>query len=128
VPDKRTNLITRSTHWLNAEGWLKMTDKRIILTTAGSEDEAKKIAHALVDRQLAACINIVPQIESVYRWQGKVESEREWLLLIKTTAEKSSAVRDAIRELHSYDLPECIAITIEDGSPAYLQWIADSVK
>jgi periplasmic divalent cation tolerance protein len=113
---------------LGAEGWLKMTDKRIILTTAGSEDEAKKIAHALVDRQLAACVNIVPQIESVYRWQGKVESEHEWLLLIKTTAEKFSAVRDAIRQLHSYDLPECIAIAIDDGSAAYLQWIADSVK
>ena len=105
-----------------------MTDKRIVLTTTGSEDEARKIAHALVDRQLAACVNIVLQIESVYRWQGKVESAREWLLLIKTSAEKFSAVRDAIRELHSYDLPECIALAIEDGSPGYLQWIADSVK
>jgi periplasmic divalent cation tolerance protein len=105
-----------------------MTDKRIVLTTAGSEDEARKIAHTLVDRQLAACVNIVPQVESVYRWQGKVESAREWLLQIKTTAEKFPEVRDAIRELHSYDLPECIAITIHDGSPAYLQWIADSVK
>ena len=105
-----------------------LTDKRIVLTTTGSEDEARKIAHALVDRQLAACVNIVLQIESVYRWQGKVESAREWLLLIKTSAEKFSAVRDAIRELHSYDLPECIALAIEDGSPGYLQWIADSVK
>jgi len=105
-----------------------MTDKRIVLTTAGSEEEARKIAHALVDRQLAACVNIVPQIESVYRWQGKVESAREWLLLIKTSAEKFSAVRDALCELHSYDLPECIAIAIEDGNPDYLQWIADSVR
>ena len=83
-----------------------MTDKRLVLTTAGSEEEARKIAHALVERKLAACVNIVPQIESVYRWQGKVESAREWLLLIKTTSEKFSVVRDAIRELHSYDLPE----------------------
>ena len=105
-----------------------MTDKRLVLTTAGSEEEARKIAHALVDRKLAACVNIVPQIESVYRWQGKVESAREWLLLIKTSAEKFSAVRDALCELHSYDLPECIAIAIEDGSPDYLQWIADSVR
>jgi periplasmic divalent cation tolerance protein len=105
-----------------------MTDKRLVLTTAGSEDEARKIAHALVDRQLAACVNIVPQIESIYRWQGKVESAQEWLLLIKTTAEKFPAVRNAIRELHSYDLPECIALNIDDGSPAYLQWITDSVK
>lgn len=104
-----------------------MTDKRLVLTTAGSEEEARTIALALVDRQLAACVNIVPQIESVYRWQGKVESAREWLLLIKTTSEKFSVVRDAIRELHSYDLPECIAVTIDDGSPEYLQWLADSV-
>jgi periplasmic divalent cation tolerance protein len=105
-----------------------MTDKRIVLTTAGSEEEARKIAHALVDRRLAACVNIVPQIESVYRWQDKVESAREWLLLIKTTTEKFSAVRDAIHELHSYDLPECIAIGIDNSSSDYLQWLADSVK
>lgn len=105
-----------------------MTDKRIVLSTAGSEEEARKIANALVERQLAACVNIVPQIESVYRWQGKMESAREWLLLIKTTAEKFAAVRDAIRELHSYDLPECISINIEDGSGAYLEWIATNVK
>jgi periplasmic divalent cation tolerance protein len=105
-----------------------MTDKRIVLSTAGSEDEARKIAHQLVERRLAACVNIVPQIESIYRWEGKMESSREWLLLIKTTAEKFAAVRDAIRELHSYDLPECIALNVEDGSPAYMEWIAESVK
>jgi periplasmic divalent cation tolerance protein len=105
-----------------------MTDKKLVLTTAGSEEEARKISHALLDRKLAACVNIVPQIESIYRWQGKVESAREWLLLIKTTSEKFHTVRDAIRELHSYDLPECIAVTIDDGSPEYLQWLADSVQ
>jgi periplasmic divalent cation tolerance protein len=77
-----------------------MTDKRIVLSTAGSEEEAQKIARHLVEKQLAACVNIVPQIESIYRWQGKVESNQEWLLLIKTTAEKFPAVRDAVRELH----------------------------
>ena len=105
-----------------------MTDKRIVLSTAGSEDEARKLARHLVEQQLAACVNIVPRVESIYRWQGKVESSQEWLLLIKTSAEKFPAVRDAVRELHSYDLPECIALTIEDGSPDYLQWLADSVK
>jgi periplasmic divalent cation tolerance protein len=105
-----------------------MTDKRIVLSTAGSEDEARRIARHLVEHQFAACVNIVPQIESIYRWQGKVESSQEWLLLIKTTANKFPAVRDAIRELHSYELPECVAISIEDGSPDYLQWIAESVK
>jgi periplasmic divalent cation tolerance protein len=105
-----------------------MTDKRIVLSTAGSEDEARKIARHLVENRLAACVNIVPQIESIYRWQGKVESSQEWLLLIKTTADRFPAVRDAIRESHSYDLPECIAISIEDGSAAYLEWIGQSVK
>ncbi len=105
-----------------------MTDKRIVLSTAGSEEEARKIARHLVEHQLAACVNIVPQVESIYRWQGKVESSREWLLLIKTTSARFAIVRDTIRELHSYELPECIAISIEDGSPGYLQWIGQSVK
>jgi periplasmic divalent cation tolerance protein len=105
-----------------------MTDKRIVLTTAGSEDEARKIARHLVEHQFAACVNIVPQIESIYRWQNKVESAKEWLLLIKTTAEGFAAVRDAIRELHSYELPECVVIAVEDGSAEYIEWLADSVK
>jgi periplasmic divalent cation tolerance protein len=105
-----------------------MTDKRIVLSTAGSEEEARKIARHLVERQLAACVNIVPQIESVYRWQSKVEEAREWLLLIKTTSERFPAVRDALLELHSYDVPECVAIAVEDGSAGYLDWIGESVK
>jgi periplasmic divalent cation tolerance protein len=105
-----------------------MTDKRIVLSTAGSEDEARKIARHLVEHQLAACVNIVPQIESIYRWQGKVESSQEWLLLIKTTAERFPAVRDALLQLHSYELPECIAIGVEDGSAEYLEWIERCVK
>lgn len=111
-----------------ADGWFHMTDNRIVLSTAGSEDEARKVAQHLVERRLAACVNIVPKIESVYRWQGKVESSQEWLLLIKTSVEKFPAVRDAIRELHSYELPECMMVSIEDGSAEYLAWIADSLK
>jgi len=105
-----------------------MTDKRIVLTTAGSEEEAQKIARHLVEKRLAACVNIIPQVESIYRWQGKVESAREWLLLVKTTQERFPAVRDAIRELHSYDVPECVVLSIEAGSSDYLQWLADSVQ
>jgi periplasmic divalent cation tolerance protein len=105
-----------------------MTDKRIVLCSAGSEDEARKIARHLVEQRLAACVNIIPRMESIYRWQGKLESSGEWLLLIKTTVERFPAVRDAIRDLHSYELPECIAISIEDGSSGYLEWIAQSVK
>jgi len=104
-----------------------MTDKRIVLSTAGSAEEARKIANHLVEHQLAACVNIVPRIESIYRWHGKVESGIEWLLLIKTSAEKFPEVRDAIRGLHSYDLPECIALAIEDGSSDYLEWIGESI-
>src|SRR5581483_3688194 len=105
-----------------------MTDKRIVLSTAGSQDEARKIARHLVQQRLAACVNIVSQVESVYRWQGKMESSAEWLLLIKTTLARFPAVRDAIRQLHSYDLPECVVLVIEDGSSSYLQWIGQSVE
>jgi periplasmic divalent cation tolerance protein len=105
-----------------------MTDKRIVLTTAASEEEAGKIARALVDRRLAACVNIVPQITSVYRWQDNVEEAREWLLLVKTTSTAFDQVRQAIADLHSYDVPECVCLTIEDGSPNYLEWIAESVS
>ena len=104
-----------------------MTDKRIILTTAGSEAEAHKIAQALVERRLAACVNIVGPIQSVYRWKGAVESAPEHLLVIKTTAAAFPRVRDAIRELHSYELPECVMLQIENGSEEYLRWIAESV-
>ena len=105
-----------------------MTDKRIVLSTAGSEQEAHKIAHLLVKRRLAACVNIVPQVQSIYRWKGEIESAQEWLLLIKTRADKFPAVCDAIRELHSYEVPECIVLEIEDGSLPYLQWLEKATQ
>lgn len=104
-----------------------MTDKLLVLTTAGSEAEAKKIATALIERRAAACVNIVPRIHSVYRWQGKVESAEEYLLLIKTGKEQEHAVQAAIRELHSYELPEFISLTINSGSTEYLRWMEDSI-
>ncbi len=104
-----------------------MSEKKIVLTTTGSLDEAEKIAHALVERRLAACVNIVGPIHSVYRWQGKVESAPEHLLLIKTMAAQFDALAKAIRELHSYDLPECIQLPIEGGSAEYLEWIEQSL-
>jgi len=105
-----------------------MTDKRVVLTTCGSLEEARKIARAFIERRLAACVNIVPQVESVYRWQGKVETATEWLLVIKTTADRFVPLRDVLQELHSYETPECIAIEITDGSAAYLEWIGESVR
>jgi len=105
-----------------------MTNKRLVVTTCGSQEEARRIARELVDRKLAACVNIVPHMESVYRWKGEVESASEWLLIIKTTAAAFERLREIVLELHSYDLPECIQIAIEDGSSSYLDWIADSVQ
>jgi periplasmic divalent cation tolerance protein len=104
-----------------------MADKILVLSTTGSKEEAQTIARALVERRLAACVNIVGPIESVYRWQGKVQTSAEYMLLVKTTAERFPAVRLAVRELHSYELPECIALGIDNGSDEYLNWIETSV-
>jgi periplasmic divalent cation tolerance protein len=104
-----------------------MTNKRIVLTTAGSEEEALKIARHLVEYRLAACVNVVAHVNSIYRWRDKIEESREWLLIVKTTAPAFDEVRQAIAGLHSYELPECISVAIEEGSSSYLQWIADSV-
>ena len=105
-----------------------MTDARIVLTTAGSAEEAGKIAGALVERRLAACVNIVPQIRSIYRWQNKVEDAMEWLLMVKTTLGAFSQVLEAIHELHSYELPECVMLEVSDGSAPYLDWIATNTR
>jgi periplasmic divalent cation tolerance protein len=105
-----------------------MTDKKLVFTTCGSLEEAEILAQALVERQLAACVNMVPQVHSVYRWQGKVETADEFLLIIKTTAGAFKKLRDVLTDLHSYDVPECVEIAIEDGNGAYLDWIEESVK
>lgn len=108
-------------------GRFYMTDKVMVMTTAASEEEGRRIGRELVLRQLAACVTTVPQVTSIYRWQGAIEEARECLLLIKTVAENFPQVRDAIKELHSYEVPECICLAVADGSLDYLAWIADSV-
>lgn len=105
-----------------------MTDKRLVLSTVGSTEEARVISRALVERQLAACVNIIGPIQSVYRWKDAVEESQEYLLVIKTTAAMFPRLGDELKQLHSYEVPECIAIDIADGIPAYLEWIAESVK
>jgi periplasmic divalent cation tolerance protein len=104
-----------------------MTNARIVLTTAGSAEEARKIAQTLVEKRLAACVNIVPQVESVYRWEGKVETAAEFMLVIKTTTAAFAGVREAIQKLHSYDVPECVMLEVSDGETKYLEWISASV-
>jgi periplasmic divalent cation tolerance protein len=100
---------------------------KIVLSTAGSREEAEKIAHALVENRLAACVNLIPGLTSIYHWQGKVETADETLLLIKTTAEKLEGLQSALRDLHSYDVPEFLVLPVEGGSEAYLRWLLASV-
>ncbi len=105
-----------------------MTDKILVLTTASSKEEAHKIGRTLVERMLAACVTIVPKVQSIYRWEGEIEQAEEWLLILKTTRGAFEQLRAAIFELHSYEVPECISLAIEDGSVEYLSWIGQSVK
>lgn len=104
------------------------TNKRIVLTTAGTQAEARKLARALVQRKLASCVNIVPGVESVYRWQGALESSQEWLLVIKTSETKAKLAGELIRKMHSYDVPECLVLEIESGSKEYLKWLDEGLK
>ena len=100
-----------------------MTDKIVVLSTCGSGDEAERIARGLVEAHLAACVNIVPGIRSIYRWQGAIEDSAECLLVIKTRRELFSRVAAELRRMHSYEVPEAIALPVVDGSEAYLAWI-----
>lgn len=105
-----------------------MTDKRLLLSTATSREEANTLASELVSRRLAACVNILGPVSSIYRWQGEVEHSEEFLLLIKSSEAQVSQIQEAIRELHSYKVPELISFTIESGLESYLAWIAAAVR
>jgi periplasmic divalent cation tolerance protein len=98
---------------------------QIVLNTCPNQEVARAIAAALVERHLAACVNIVPGIESYYRWQGKFSQDQELLLIIKTTAEAFPAISECIQSLHPYELPEIIAVPIETGLPQYLSWLSN---
>lgn len=100
-----------------------MTGNIIVLSTCGSLEEAQRIARELVERRQAACVNILPAVHSIYRWQGNVEEASEVLLLAKTQAARYTEVEQSIRELHSYTTPEIVAVPIAKGLPAYLDWI-----
>lgn len=105
-----------------------MAETRIVLTTVGNEQAAEKLASELVERRLAACVNLVGPIESVYRWKGKIQGDKEYLLIIKTTAEQASRLQAAFKDLHPYELPEQVELAVEGGSEAYLAWIAGWVQ
>jgi len=96
----------------------------VVLSTAGSTEQAETIARALVERRLAACVQVVPEACSTFRWEGEVRTESEAVLWIKTRAALASAVGRAIRELHTYEVPEIVVLPIEGGDPEYLAWIA----
>lgn len=98
-----------------------------IHTSCGTEQEAKTIAATIVEKRLAACVQVLP-VSSVYRWKGKIETDDEWLCIIKTTHERYPAVRDAILQMHSYECPQIVVLSILDGSSDYLNWIEEEVR
>jgi periplasmic divalent cation tolerance protein len=105
-----------------------MTGRAVVLCTVGSEEDAERIATTVVEQGLAACVNVVPGIVSVYRWKGEVQRDEERLLVIKTTSARFEALRRAIVELHPYDVPEVIELPVERGHGPYLEWIEASVS
>jgi periplasmic divalent cation tolerance protein len=105
-----------------------VTDKVVIMVTAASRRECRKIARHLVEAKLAACVNITQPVNSIYRWEGKIADEKEFQLLIKSTRQLFPEIKAAISKIHGYHTPEIICLPIIDGSRNYLQWVADSVK
>jgi len=105
-----------------------MSESLVVLTTVESVEDGECLANLLVERELAACVQILPPMKSVYRWEGKIEHSREVLLLIKTTSVVYNALEEAIRQNHPYQTPEIVALQIAVGSKKYLDWVANSVK
>ncbi len=106
-----------------------MAQKLVVLVTCSNAAEARRIARAVVQARLAACVNILPgAVTSMYRWKGKVESASEKLLLMKTSRKRLAKLRSAVERLHSYDVPEIIALPIAAGSRAYLAWLEESIR
>jgi periplasmic divalent cation tolerance protein len=98
----------------------------VVFVTCGSEEEASTIAHALVEERLAACVNIVSPIRSIYRWEGKIWDEREWLLIIKTQEIRFQELEKRVKSLHPYQVPEIISLPIQAGSSSYLDWLEEN--
>jgi periplasmic divalent cation tolerance protein len=105
-----------------------MTDFQIVLSTCADREQAERIARRLVEQQVAACVNIVPGVQSIYRWQGNVESAAEVLMVIKTSAGLVCEVQSIIASLHSYEVPELLVLPVSGGSEAYLAWLKASLR
>jgi periplasmic divalent cation tolerance protein len=105
-----------------------MSEQVVVLMTAGSQEEAEEIANVLVKEMLAACVNVLPGVTSVYRWEGQVQRDQEWLLIAKSTTKVLDALVRRVQALHSYDLPEVIALPVVGGSEAYLRWVDGEVQ
>ena len=105
-----------------------MSGARVVLVTAPSPDAGAALGRVLVDERLAACVNILASMTSVYRWKGQVEQDREQQIVIKTTSERLAALEARVRQLHSYELPEFLVLSAEGGSAAYLAWVEDAVR
>lgn len=105
-----------------------MTGPVVVLSAVGAQPDAERIARALVEERVAACVNIVPGVTSIYRWKGAVEQEGEVLLVIKTMAAQLDALKARLLELHPYELPEVVVLPIGGGHGAYLEWIAEQVR
>ncbi len=103
------------------------TEAIVVFMTAANREEAGRLAETLVEKRLAACVQILPEMESVYRWQGRVERQREVLLIAKTTQLKFGKLEKEVRELHSYETPEIVAVPLIAGSGPYLEWLEASV-
>lgn len=105
-----------------------MSDPLVVLITSSGRDEADRLARALVDDRLAACVNVVPGVRSVYRWQGRVEEADELLLVVKTARHLLADLVARVQALHSYTVPEVIALPVQGGAAPYLEWLADAVR
>ena len=103
-----------------------MSDPIVVFVTCDSEEEGLKVANALVEEHLAACVNLISPIRSIYRWEGKIWDEKEWLLIIKTQKDRFGELEKKVRSLHSYSVPEIISLPITEGSSAYLNWIKEN--
>ena len=103
---------------------MRAQDLIVVVTSVGTEDQALDIAHALVRNRQAACVNLIPNVHSIYRWKGRVCDDSEYLLIVKTTGQQFGSVRQTIQEINTYELPEILAYRVDEASESFASWIA----